>query len=105
MKSGLLKLILFSGMVGLSGCSSVMSHTGGKEGSYPGTRASAQMLGNSDANWGTKSLVALDMPFAAAAVGYVPYRQLDKITRREKREGLAGDQRRDSTSGNASALI
>ena len=65
MKSGLLKLILFSGMVGLSGCSSVMSHTGGKEGSYPGTRASAQMLGNSDANWGTKSLVALDMPFTA----------------------------------------
>jgi hypothetical protein len=23
------------------------------------------MLGNSDANWGTKSLVALDMPFTA----------------------------------------
>lgn len=65
MKSGLLKLILFSGMVSLGGCSSVMSHTGGKEGTYPGTRASAEMLGNSDANWGTKSLVALDMPFTA----------------------------------------
>ncbi|WP_128876853.1 YceK/YidQ family lipoprotein [Raoultella terrigena] len=65
MKSGLLKLVLFGGMVGLSGCSSVMSHTGGKEGTYPGTRASAQMLGNSDANWGTKSLVAIDMPLTA----------------------------------------
>jgi uncharacterized protein YceK len=65
MKNGLLKLVLFSGMVSLSGCSSVMSHTGGKEGTYPGTRASAQMLGDSDTNWGTKSLVALDMPFTA----------------------------------------
>ncbi len=42
-----------------------MSHTGGKEGTYPGTRASATMLGDEDNNWGTKSLVALDMPFTA----------------------------------------
>ncbi|VTN12753.1 Predicted periplasmic lipoprotein [Raoultella terrigena] len=42
-----------------------VSYPGGKEGTYPGTRASAQMLGNSDANWGTKSLVALDMPLTA----------------------------------------
>ena len=33
----------------------MMSHTGGKEGTYPGTRA----------NWGTKSLAILDMPFTA----------------------------------------
>ncbi|AYZ20838.1 YceK/YidQ family lipoprotein [Klebsiella pasteurii] len=65
MKNGLLKLVLFSGMISVGGCSSVMSHTGGKEGTYPGTRASAQMLGDSDANWGTKSLVALDMPLTA----------------------------------------
>jgi hypothetical protein len=31
MKNGLLKLVLFSGMISLGGCSSVMSHTGGKE--------------------------------------------------------------------------
>ena len=37
MKNGLLKLVLFSGMISLGGCSSVMSHTGGKEGTYPGT--------------------------------------------------------------------
>ncbi|WP_038161242.1 YceK/YidQ family lipoprotein [Trabulsiella guamensis] len=64
-KMTLLKLTLFSGMMILSGCSSVMSHTGGKEGTYPGTRASAAMLGDDDTNWGTKSLVALDMPFTA----------------------------------------
>jgi uncharacterized protein YceK len=61
----LIKLTLFSGMMALGGCSSVMSHTGGKEGTYPGTRASAGMLGDDDTNWGTKSLVVLDMPFTA----------------------------------------
>ena len=65
MKNGLLKLVLFGGIISLGGCASVVAHTGGKEGTYPGTRASAQMLGDSDANWGTKSLVALDMPLTA----------------------------------------
>lgn len=65
MKNDLLKLTVFSSMVMLGGCSSVMSHTGGKEGAYPGTRASATMIGDDDTNWGTKSLVALDMPFTA----------------------------------------
>ena len=65
MKSGLLKLVLFSGIVSACGCSSVMSHTGGKEGTYPGTRASAQMLSDDNTNWGTKSMVVLDMPFTA----------------------------------------
>lgn len=44
-----------------------MSHTGGKEGTYPGTRASAQMIGDDTTGWGTKSLAALDMPFTAVA--------------------------------------
>lgn len=61
----LLKLVLFSGIISLSGCSSVMSHTGGKEGTYPGTRASATMIGDDETNWGTKSLAILDMPFTA----------------------------------------
>lgn len=61
----LLKLVLFSGIISLSGCSSVMSHTGGKEGTYPGTRASAVMIGDDETNWGTKSLAILDMPFTA----------------------------------------
>jgi uncharacterized protein YceK len=64
-KNDLLKLALFSGIMCIGGCSSVMSHTGGKEGTYPGTRASASMLGDNDSGWATKSLVALDMPFTA----------------------------------------
>lgn len=42
----------------------MMSHTG-KEGTYPGTRASATMIGDDETNWGTKSLAILDMPFTA----------------------------------------
>ncbi|HDV2691138.1 TPA: YceK/YidQ family lipoprotein [Escherichia coli] len=61
----LLAFMICSGMTLLGGCSSVMSHTGGKEGTYPGTRASATMLGDDETNWGTKSLAILDMPFTA----------------------------------------
>ncbi|EFF9712128.1 YceK/YidQ family lipoprotein [Escherichia coli] len=61
----LLAFMICSGMTLLGGCSSVMSHTGGKEGTYPGTRASATMIGDAETNWGTKSLAILDMPFTA----------------------------------------
>ncbi|HAI2024276.1 TPA: YceK/YidQ family lipoprotein [Escherichia coli] len=61
----LLAFMICSGMTLLGGCSSVMSHTGGKEGTYPGTRASANMIGDDETNWGTKSLAILDMPFTA----------------------------------------
>lgn len=62
-KNALLALMMCSGMALLGGCSSVMSHTGGKEGTYPGTRASANMIGDDETNWGTKSLAILDIPF------------------------------------------
>ncbi|HDD9129037.1 TPA: YceK/YidQ family lipoprotein [Escherichia coli] len=61
----LLAFMICSGMTLLGGCSSVMSHTGGKEGTYPGTHASASMIGDDETNWGTKSLAILDMPFTA----------------------------------------
>ncbi|MGK1989615.1 YceK/YidQ family lipoprotein, partial [Klebsiella pneumoniae] len=61
----LLAFMICSGMTLLGGCSSVMSHTGGKVGTYPGTRASATMIGDDETNWGTKSLAILDMPFTA----------------------------------------
>ncbi|WP_039054872.1 YceK/YidQ family lipoprotein [Enterobacter sp. Bisph1] len=64
MKIILIISALLSGML-LSACSSVMSHTGGKEGTYPGTRASSTMLSDDDTSVATKSLVALDMPFTA----------------------------------------
>ena len=67
MRNVLIKLATFSGVVLLCGCSSVMSHTGGKEGTYPGTRASAAMISDDETNWGTKSLAILDMPFTAVA--------------------------------------
>lgn len=40
-------------------------YRGGEEGTYPGTRASATMIGDDETNWGTKSLAILDMPFTA----------------------------------------
>lgn len=90
-------------MLLLGGCSSVMSHTGGKEGTYPGTRASATMIGNDETNWGTKSLAILDMPFTA--VGHLPQRQFGKIARREKRGGDENDQCRHPPGEDASSLI
>jgi len=65
MKNILIVSALLSGMVVVSGCSSVMSHTGGKEGVYPGMKASSTMLSDDDTNIGMKSLVVLDMPFTA----------------------------------------
>ena len=65
MKNVLIKAALVGGIFLSGGCSSVMSHTGGKEGTYPGTRASAAMLGDDDSGWVAKSLVAIDMPFTA----------------------------------------
>ena len=65
MKNVLIKTALVGGIFLSGGCSSVMSHTGGKEGTYPGTRASAEMLSDTDNGWATKSLVALDIPFTA----------------------------------------
>ncbi|WP_455548901.1 YceK/YidQ family lipoprotein [Dryocola clanedunensis] len=65
MKSSLARTIVVSGVVALSGCSSVMTHTGGQEGYYPGTKASYEMLTDDGTSWGYKPFVALDMPFTA----------------------------------------
>ena len=54
MKNVLLKTVLVGGIFLSGGCSSMMSHTGGKEGTYPGTRASAAMLGDDDSGWVAK---------------------------------------------------
>ncbi|MGK7247249.1 YceK/YidQ family lipoprotein [Buttiauxella agrestis] len=67
MKSYLPTIILGSGLLTVSGCSSVMTHTGGQEGTYPGTRESYEMLTDSETSWGYKPFVALDMPFTAVA--------------------------------------
>lgn len=49
----------------LSGCSSVMSHTGPDMGYYPGTRASVTILADEQTNWIIKPLALLDLPFSA----------------------------------------
>lgn len=48
-----------------SGCSSVMSHSGPDQGYYPGTRASADVVGDSNSGWPLRSLAAVDLPFSA----------------------------------------
>ncbi|MBS0848114.1 YceK/YidQ family lipoprotein [Citrobacter sp. JGM124] len=58
-------LVLSGGILCLGGCSSLMSHSGGKEGLYPGTRANTQALGDSETSWAVKPLVILDLPFSA----------------------------------------
>ena len=58
-------LVLSGGILCLSGCSSIMSHSGGKEGLYPGTRANAKTLSDPETSWAIKPLAALDLPFSA----------------------------------------
>ncbi|VEB52146.1 putative lipoprotein [Salmonella enterica subsp. enterica] len=68
-------------MLLLGGCSSVMSHTGGKEGTYPGTRASATMIGNDETNWGHQIVghpgyaIYRRDGYDPSAVGHLPQRQ------------------------------
>ena len=48
-----------------SGCSSVMTHTGPNQGYYPGTRASSEMMMDSNNNWVIRPMAAIDLPFSA----------------------------------------
>lgn len=43
----------------------MMSHTGPNQGYYPGTRASAHMLTDSETSWVLKPLALIDLPFSA----------------------------------------
>lgn len=56
-------LMLSGGILCLSSCSSIMSHSGGKEGLYPGTRANTKTLVDADTRWEIKPLVIMDLPF------------------------------------------
>jgi len=44
----------------------MMSHSGGSQGYYPGTRASAKMLTDDNTGWALKPLALIDLPFSAA---------------------------------------
>ncbi|RRZ91535.1 YceK/YidQ family lipoprotein [Erwinia sp. 198] len=60
--AGLLACLL---LVGTGGCSSFMSHSGPDQGYYPGTRASAKIVTDSDSGWVMRPLAAIDLPFSA----------------------------------------
>jgi len=48
-----------------SGCSSIMTHTGGNQGYYSGTKANIATLKQGDNGWVATPLIALDTPFSA----------------------------------------
>lgn len=53
------------GVLLLSGCASVMTHSGGKQGTYSGTRANVALLKDQQTSWTIKPLAAVDLPFSA----------------------------------------
>jgi len=52
-------------LAGTGGCSSFMSHSGPDQGYYPGTRASAKIVADSNSGWVMRPLAAIDLPFSA----------------------------------------
>ncbi|MBX9447216.1 YceK/YidQ family lipoprotein [Dickeya chrysanthemi] len=48
-----------------SGCSSVMTHSGGEQGYYSGTQASMSTLKDENTSWAMMPMVVLDVPFSA----------------------------------------
>ncbi|MEH2921999.1 YceK/YidQ family lipoprotein [Samsonia erythrinae] len=68
LKNVLCSFILTSSCVtAISGCSSVMTRTGGDQGYYSGARASMDMLHDDNTSWAMLPLVAIDLPFSAVA--------------------------------------
>ncbi|WP_289994888.1 YceK/YidQ family lipoprotein [Photorhabdus laumondii] len=62
------KLILFCVTLGwllISGCTSIMIHSGPSRGYYPGAKTDIEMLRDQDTGWVMKPLLAIDLPFSA----------------------------------------
>ncbi|MBF7997025.1 YceK/YidQ family lipoprotein [Rahnella laticis] len=70
-----------------SGCSSVMSHTGGDTGYYSGTRSDVNMMKSDDTSWAMTPLLLVDLPFSAlldtVLLPYDYYRS-GKVTTRDR---------------------
>lgn len=58
-------LVACLSLAGTTGCSSIMSHTGPDQGYYPGTRASASTVADSNSGWVMRPLALIDLPFSA----------------------------------------
>jgi uncharacterized protein YceK len=58
-------LNIFSCLILLSGCSSIMTHVGPHQDYYSGTKADSRILKDSDTGWVIKPLAMIDLPFSA----------------------------------------
>lgn len=56
-------LNIFSCLILLSGCSSIMTHVGPHQGYYSGTKADTRILKDGDTGWVIKPLAMIDLPF------------------------------------------
>ncbi|TCV95491.1 YceK/YidQ family lipoprotein [Biostraticola tofi] len=64
-KNSLFFLAAAFALLGGSGCSSIMTHTGNHQGYYPGTRAAMDMLRDDETPWNMIPLASIDLPFSA----------------------------------------
>ncbi|MGL4858791.1 MAG: YceK/YidQ family lipoprotein, partial [Enterobacteriaceae bacterium] len=62
----LLSLLAGNGIL-VSGCASIMSHSGPYQGYYPGVRSNAEALQHEQTGWAMTPLLVLDMPLSAVA--------------------------------------
>ncbi|MDX7992109.1 YceK/YidQ family lipoprotein [Xenorhabdus sp. psl] len=61
----LLLLCTTLGWLLVTGCSSIMTHSGPHQGYYPGAKANIEMLKDEKTGWVMKPLLAVDLPFSA----------------------------------------
>ncbi len=64
-KNRLLSLTASSLLLATSGCSSMVTHSGGDQGYYSGTKANIETLKDEQTSWAMTPLVALDLPLSA----------------------------------------
>ncbi len=64
-KNTLLLIATGCALIATTGCSSIMSHSGGNQGYYSGTRANVEMMKSEDTGWVMTPLLVLDLPFTA----------------------------------------
>ncbi|CAK9886892.1 MAG: hypothetical protein XXXJIFNMEKO3_03342 [Candidatus Erwinia impunctatus] len=61
----ILGLLIGVAVSATSGCSSIMSHSGGDQGYYSGTRAGLDVITDDHNGWVMRPLALIDLPFSA----------------------------------------
>ncbi len=95
-KKTLLFLTASMALIGISGCSSVMTHTGPYQGYYPGSRASLAVLQDHETSWSMVPFAVIDLPFSTVLdTLLLPYdylrRNSDKTLESPRERMLHGD--------------